>query len=452
MQNQFIWQDRFNIGVDVIDKEHKKLFKIINRLFAFSEQESKSQWVCQEGIKYFKDHAMKHFTEEEAYMASIDYPGFETHRRLHDNFRKKTLPSLERELMQTGYSLESVNHFLGVCTGWLIGHTLTEDRAITGKTISKYENLLPEEESAVMRRIIINLLKDMFQLDSHVISDHYGGEKFGNGFYYRLVYTTEKKEEWEIIFAFEEKLLVNTIGKMLHDESSSLNVMIVNATRYTARQFVERIKEHYPALDSYEIKSENLLTYEQLQKVFSIKHPPYSLLFDTGEGYFAFCADAPHLKSNEPVVSIKAENAMAEISNYLKENDENKTENPLKKILIVDDSSTMRAAIKELLSDTYQMAEASSGFSAIRSIILNRPDLILLDYEMPVCDGHQVLEMIRSEQNMADIPVIFLTGKATKEILQKILVLKPAGYLLKTINPEEIKKYIADFFKKQSKK
>ena len=40
MQNQFIWQDRFNIGVDVIDKEHKKLFKIINRLFAFSEQES----------------------------------------------------------------------------------------------------------------------------------------------------------------------------------------------------------------------------------------------------------------------------------------------------------------------------------------------------------------------------------------------------------------------------
>ena len=98
------------------------------------------------------------------------------------------------------------------------------------------------------------------------------------------------------------------------------------------------------------------------------------------------------------------------------------------------------------------MAEASSGLSAIRSIILNRPDLILLDYEMPVCDGHQVLEMIRSEQDMADIPVIFLTGKATKEILQKILVLKPAGYLLKTINPEEIKKYIGDFFKKQSKK
>lgn len=93
MGNQFIWQDRFNIGVEVIDREHRKLFSIMNRLMKFREQEDKSQWVCQEGVKYFKDHAMKHFAEEEVYMASIDYKGFETHRRLHDNFRQKTLPA-----------------------------------------------------------------------------------------------------------------------------------------------------------------------------------------------------------------------------------------------------------------------------------------------------------------------------------------------------------------------
>ena len=46
-------------------------------------------------LNIFKEHAMKHFTEEEAYMASISYEGFEMHRRLHDNFRKKTLPVLE---------------------------------------------------------------------------------------------------------------------------------------------------------------------------------------------------------------------------------------------------------------------------------------------------------------------------------------------------------------------
>ena len=45
MSNQLIWDNRFNIGVDIIDKEHKKLFKIMNKLFEFSENEDKKIWV-----------------------------------------------------------------------------------------------------------------------------------------------------------------------------------------------------------------------------------------------------------------------------------------------------------------------------------------------------------------------------------------------------------------------
>ena len=135
MESQLVWKDEYNIGVDVIDKEHQRLFKIINKLFAFSNEEKKSQWACQEGIKYFKDHTVKHFAEEEKYMASINYEGLSTHRLLHRGFRKNTLPALEAELEQSKYSACSVNHFLGVCAGWLIGHTLTEDRAIDRKSV-----------------------------------------------------------------------------------------------------------------------------------------------------------------------------------------------------------------------------------------------------------------------------------------------------------------------------
>ena len=71
MGNQLIWDDRFNIGIEIIDKEHKKLFKIMNKLFTANENEIKSQWFCQEGIKYFKEHAVRHFSEEEEYMSSI---------------------------------------------------------------------------------------------------------------------------------------------------------------------------------------------------------------------------------------------------------------------------------------------------------------------------------------------------------------------------------------------
>lgn len=43
MENQLIWKDEYNIGVDAIDKEHQRLFKIINKLFAFGKEEKKSQ-------------------------------------------------------------------------------------------------------------------------------------------------------------------------------------------------------------------------------------------------------------------------------------------------------------------------------------------------------------------------------------------------------------------------
>ncbi len=458
MGNQFVWHDRFNIGVEVIDKEHKKLFSILNKLLASKLQEEKHRWACQEGIKYFKEHAMKHFAEEEVYMASISYPGYETHRRVHDNFRKKTLPSLEKELNQKNFSEEAISHFLGVCAGWLIGHTLTEDRAIVGKNISRWSGLLPEEEQDAMRQFILNLLDNMFQLKARTISECYGGEKFGKGIYYRMLYEESQKEQWEIILVFEEKLLVNTIGSMVDSQASEINVMIMNAARYTAQQFAWNIREQFFASGMFELKEENLLSYEQFQKRFEGEKPQFSLLFDTGEGYFAFCAIAPHLveEENKNKVSIKGkgtiktENEISEVKKYLKKNQEMKEKvSKKRKLLVVDDSEFLRMAMKELLGNEYEITEANSGLSAIRCITLDRPDLVLLDYEMPVCDGRQVLEMIRSEKEISDIPVMFLTSRVDRESVQKVISLKPVGYLLKTLSPEKIKKEIDDYFKKK---
>ena len=447
MGNRLVWQDRYNIGVSFIDEEHKKLFSILNRLFEHKKKEEKSRWVCEEGIKYFKDHAMKHFTEEEAYMAHIHYMGFDMHRRLHDDFRKKTLPALEKELEQNNYSEDAVNHFLGVCAGWLVGHTLTEDRAITGKTISKWGELLPEEEQTAMGQTIIQLLKDMFMLDARVVSECYGGEKFGQGIYYRLVYGADKNKKWEIILVFEEKLILNTIGSMMDMQDEAVSVMLVNAARFTAQQFVHRIREHFPDEGLYEMTEENLLTYEQFYRIFERQKPQFSLLFDTGEGYFAYCVIAPHLIPNsEGETPIKAENAMSEIKKYLDKGEANRKKK--KKILVVDDSAVVRQSMMELFGKDYDVSVAQSGLSAIRCLTLDRPDLILLDYEMPVCDGSQVLEMIRAEEDFADIPVFFLTGRVDKESVQKVIALKPAGYLSKTLPPEEIKKGIDGYLNK----
>lgn len=443
MDSQFVWKDEFNIGVDVIDKEHKRLFKIINKLLAFGEEEKKSQWACQEGVKYFKEHAMKHFDDEEKYMQSINYKELETHRHIHSDFRKKILPVLEEELERTDFAPDAVDHFLGVCTGWLIGHTLTEDRAIAGEGMSKWVNLLPEEEHKAMEKVIKQLLYDMFQLESQVISETYGGERFGKGVYYRLVYGTENEgENWEIILVFEEKLLVNTVGRVMGLQTSKLDSMLINASRYTARQFVGRVREQLPDTGMLDVKEENLLTYEQFQAIFEKEKPQVSLLFDTGEGYFSYCVIAPHLLESGVGTPIEAENALSEIEQYLMKREEE----PKPKILVVDDSMTMRQGMKELLGKDYVISLVSSGMAAIRALTLDKPDLILLDYEMPVCDGRQVLEMIRSEEEFVDLPVIFLTGRTDQESVRKVIGLKPAGYLSKYLKPEDIKKKIDKYF------
>lgn len=454
MGNQLVWNSRYDIGVDIIDKEHRKLFRILNKLFDIGQKEAKSQWVCQEAVKYFKDHAIQHFQDEEDYMTSIDYAGFQMHKRIHDDFRRITLPALEKELEQTDYSENAVDHFLGVCAGWLIGHTLTEDQAIvSGESIKQWENLMPEEEQAAMGQAIISQLYGMFQLDSRLISNCYGGEKFGEGIYYRLIYNTKENKRWEFLLVLEERLIVKTIGSVMESKSKTINVMIMNVARYTARQFVEHIKEHFPSLAEADVKEEQLLTYDQFQKVFEKHSPQFSLLFDTGKGYFAYCMTVGEDLQNDGVGSAITENAMAEVEKYLNQNKAEKAAlSKKKKILIVDDSDFMLEVLQQLLGEDYEVLTATSGLSAFRSITLDRPDLVLLDYEMPVCKGNQILEMIRSEKDFADIPVIFLTSKVDRESVEKVVELKPQGYLSKSLSPDLVKKEVDQFFEKQNKK
>ena len=115
----------------------------------------------------------------------------------------------------------------------------------------------------------------------------------------------------------------------------------------------------------------------------------------------------------------------------------------------MDDSGAMLRNVKGWLEQRYQVILANSGTMAIKYLATNRPDLVLLDYEMPVLNGKPVLEMIRSESEFSNIPVMFLTGKNDKESIQQVLSLKPEGYILKTTKPEQIVEIVDEFFAKR---
>lgn len=117
-----------------------------------------------------------------------------------------------------------------------------------------------------------------------------------------------------------------------------------------------------------------------------------------------------------------------------------------KHILVVDDSGTSLRAVKTLLGNKYHVSMVNSATNAITFLATNLPDLILLDYEMPVCSGPQMLEMIRAEVRTSSVPVMFLTGKGDKESVKKVLALKPEGYMLKTMPPAKIMETVDTFF------
>lgn len=123
-----------------------------------------------------------------------------------------------------------------------------------------------------------------------------------------------------------------------------------------------------------------------------------------------------------------------------------------KHILVVDDSGTMLRTIRDWLSKKYKVSIVNSAANAISFLATNHPDLILLDYEMPVCSGPQMLKMIRSEIRTKKMPVIFLTAKSDRESVESVLELRPDGYLLKSMSSDKLIAAIDTFFETQKAK
>ena len=117
-----------------------------------------------------------------------------------------------------------------------------------------------------------------------------------------------------------------------------------------------------------------------------------------------------------------------------------------KTILVIDDDTDFLSIMERWLSEDYDVECERSGAGALKYLKHNRPDLILLDYEMPGMNGAQVMNRIRSNPKSERIPIIFLTGKNEKEDVLRILERKPDGYLLKSMPHTELLEALNRFF------
>src|SRR6187431_3077916 len=105
------------------------------------------------------------------------------------------------------------------------------------------------------------------------------------------------------------------------------------------------------------------------------------------------------------------------------------------RVIVVDDEALARALLRELLgahADIEVIAECGNGFEAVKAVTEKKPDLLLLDIQMPKLDGFDVLELIG-----ADVPVVFVT--AYDEFAIRAFEVHAVDYLLKPVAPERLK-------------
>ena len=105
-------------------------------------------------------------------------------------------------------------------------------------------------------------------------------------------------------------------------------------------------------------------------------------------------------------------------------------------ILAVDDTPENLDVVKGILAPENTVRVAINGVVALKIAQKQSPDLILLDINMPGMDGYEVCGKLKSDENTARIPVVFLTAELDSASRQKGLELGAADYVTKPINPE----------------
>lgn len=104
-------------------------------------------------------------------------------------------------------------------------------------------------------------------------------------------------------------------------------------------------------------------------------------------------------------------------------------------ILVVDDEPGNIELLNETLQENYRIIFATNGPDALSLVATQKPDLILLDIMMPEMDGREVCKRLKQDNDLAEVPVIFVTAMSDEQDETAGLALGAVDYLTKPINP-----------------
>lgn len=118
-------------------------------------------------------------------------------------------------------------------------------------------------------------------------------------------------------------------------------------------------------------------------------------------------------------------------------------------ILVVDDSGTMRAMIKRTLAisglDVGEVYEAANGIEALAQMATHEISVVLLDINMPVMNGIQLVARIRDDERLREMPVIIASTEGSETRIAELIAAGARGFVRKPFRPEQLRDVLAPF-------
>src|SRR5262245_1256242 len=121
-----------------------------------------------------------------------------------------------------------------------------------------------------------------------------------------------------------------------------------------------------------------------------------------------------------------------------------------KRILVVEDPEDNRQILRELLGNAgFELVEAENGEEAVLAVTKHRPDLILMDIQLPLMDGYEATRRIRTNPDLRRVPIIAVTSYALSGDEDKALAAGCDAYVTKPYSPRQLLAKVREYFAKE---
>jgi len=225
-----MWKDSYLVGVELIDEQHKKLFKAIETLKNSLKFLQRTNYKKQlyDTTAFMKDYCSTHFNDEQEYMESIGFEGYEAHKQKHDELLDD-VTEYRNKLIKTNFDHHIVESFLGFLTTWVIYHIGVEDQQIPKKELissSKpdYENIYHEYVDIIKK--VLNILAGLSKQSISYAIDKDSYMDCGVCYQVRLINAPNNDT---VGFVFSDSLAYGLIKEMTDMDAAEYNDVMLSA-------------------------------------------------------------------------------------------------------------------------------------------------------------------------------------------------------------------------------